>query len=138
MELQQQYLEAGRTAKASTSKHLLEWPLSVKFQKCQTSIAILINVSYVFHRQTKHGLPLSIERNWNNIIPVFPLPVNIDEDGSSNILIFQVELRGSNSEVFPPVQTRSTHVLMPYLRSLLWQASLICQFQRVTTETFSA
>lgn len=80
--------------------HVIIW-------KVLTSIIILIYVSYVFHCKSKHGALVSKKLNRNDLLPVFPIVINIDIDSSSNRLIFFVELWCPNSKVLPSLEKKT-------------------------------
>lgn len=73
-------------------------------KKVSTSIAILIDISYVFHSESKHGVFRPKKIDWSNTLPVFSFVVDIDVDCSSNHIIFSKELRCSYSKVIPSVR----------------------------------
>lgn len=66
-----------------------------------TWIAVLINISNIFHRNSKHRIFGPIKTNWLHVIPS-ALLVNVDIHCTPNFTIPVKILRGSNNYVLPP------------------------------------
>lgn len=75
---------------------------------------ILIDVSNIFYCEAKHGVFMSEKFDWNNILPVSSFVIDIDIDCSSNLAIFDKELRCSHSEVIPPACSKRTQYKTNY------------------------